>query len=240
MIKLSIITVVKNDVQNIEKTILSVLTQNFDNFEYVVIDGESTDGTSQIIKKYSKKLKHVRSKDLGIYDALNKGIKNSNGRYVGIIHSGDTYRNKNILKIINKDIKDYDYVSYNMKYWKKMKLIRNWRLPIGDINIYNFFYIAHPTLFVKKKIFKKKNYNLKFKISADTDFLLYMSSQKSLNYKYFDKYIMNCAYGGISTNSKYFFKKFREDLKIFHSYFGKKGIFFLFYKILIKIKSFNF
>ena len=79
--KISIITVVKNNVQGIEKTINSVLEQSYKELEYIIIDSESTDGTSEVISRYKKKLKHIREADLGIYDGINKGI-----RYLQILY----------------------------------------------------------------------------------------------------------------------------------------------------------
>ena len=91
---LSIITVVKNDVTNIELTIKSILSQRNPNVEYIIIDGKSSDGTDKIIGKYKKKInKIVISKDKGIYDAMNKGIKISSGKYVGFCNSGDIRKN---------------------------------------------------------------------------------------------------------------------------------------------------
>ncbi|MDC0216475.1 glycosyltransferase, partial [Candidatus Pelagibacter sp.] len=88
----TIITVVKNNAVNICCTIESVLLQKYQNFEYVIIDGFSDDGTSELIKKNyhkNKNIKYFRYKDSGIYDALNFALKKATGKYVGIIHSGD-------------------------------------------------------------------------------------------------------------------------------------------------------
>ena len=96
----TIITVVKNDVQNIEKTINSVFSQTYEQVEHIVIDGSSTDGTLDIIKKNKKKVSVIYSgKDKNLYQALNKGIKMSNGEVIGILHSGDIYASKNSIKI---------------------------------------------------------------------------------------------------------------------------------------------
>ena len=93
----SIITVVKNDEKNIKKTINSVLKQNYKNYEYLIIDGKSTDRTVDNIKRFKKKFKLVSNKDKGIYDAMNKGIKLSKGEVIVFINSGDTFT-KNALK----------------------------------------------------------------------------------------------------------------------------------------------
>ena len=83
--KFSIITVVLNDYKNIEKTILSVQDQSYKNKEHIIIDGKSEDGTSEIIKKYYKKVRHFRKKDESLYDAINNGIKKSKGKIIFLI-----------------------------------------------------------------------------------------------------------------------------------------------------------
>ena len=101
MKKLSIITVVLNDVEHIESTIQSVINQDFDSIEYIVIDGKSTDGTLDILKQYSANIdKLVSERDRGLYDAMNKGLRLANGEYVLFLNSGDRlFDNQTISKI---------------------------------------------------------------------------------------------------------------------------------------------
>ena len=158
--KLSIITVVKNDKKNISNTIDSLLKQKFKNYEYIIVDGKSTDGTTEIIKKKiknKKKIKLIIKKDRNLYEAINRGIKASKGKFIGIIHSGDTYSNNKILNTINKYLKESaDIVIGKLIYINnKRKIVRNWDYKIKKINIFNSFKIAHPTLFIKKKTHKK-------------------------------------------------------------------------------------
>ena len=111
--KFSLITVVKNDKLNIHKTINSIQKQKYKNFEFIIIDGKSKDGTTEIIKKKNrrfKKLKHIIRKDENLYDGLNYGIRKSIGKYIVILHSGDKFFSKNTLEIINKKIFDYDAI----------------------------------------------------------------------------------------------------------------------------------
>ena len=101
-IRFSIITVVKNDVKNIENTIKSVLNQSFKNYEYIIIDGKSNDGTVKVVKKYKNKIcKFISEKDKNLWDGINKGIKKSKGEIILILNSGD-FLLKHSLKIANK------------------------------------------------------------------------------------------------------------------------------------------
>ncbi len=103
--KFSIITVVKNDQENITKTILSVLSQKYKSFEYIILDGYSNDNTFKIIKKFNKnkKLKIFRAKDKNLYDGINRALKKTKGKYIGLIHSGDFFHLiKYCLKLIKK------------------------------------------------------------------------------------------------------------------------------------------
>ena len=98
--KISIITAVKNDENNIEKTIKSVVNQSYKNYEHIIIDGKSSDKTVKRIKKY-KHIKLISQKDKNLWDAINKGIKISKGQIIGILNSNDIFY-KNALKIVNK------------------------------------------------------------------------------------------------------------------------------------------
>ena len=125
--KFSIITVVKNNKLQISRTIKSVKDQKYKNFELLIIDGKSKDGTTEIIKKRKKnfkKLKHIIRRDKNLYDGLNYGIKNSKGKYIVILHSGDKFFSKNTLGIINKNILNYDAISGNVLFSKNGKILR--------------------------------------------------------------------------------------------------------------------
>jgi glycosyltransferase involved in cell wall biosynthesis len=167
--KFSIITVCYNAEAYIEATIKSVIKQNFDNFQYIIIDGNSTDNTLGIVKKYKDDITVIISEpDNGIYDAMNKGLKLANGQFVNFLNAGDVFCSSNILNKIN------DYINYDTKVISGdfnlinsrtglNKLIRTKILTIK--NLKKNFSACHQSIFISKDI--AENYNLSFKIRAD-------------------------------------------------------------------------
>jgi glycosyltransferase involved in cell wall biosynthesis len=171
----SIITVVLNGEKYIENTIKSVLRQKKSSYEYIIIDGGSSDNTLNIIKKYSQKITYwVSQKDNGIYDAFNKGMILSQGKYIGIVNSDDVY-NKNAFKIMSKYIKKNPNLDFFFGSVKK-----HWGILHGyrpeKINYSWGFYSSHSTgFFIKRTSAKKVGlYNLKYKYHADYDYFYRM------------------------------------------------------------------
>ena len=170
----SIITVTKNSEKHIEECVKSVLSQKFKNFEYIIIDGKSSDKTVKIIKKYQKRINIIKSeKDKGIYDAFNKGVNLSEGKFICIVNSDDVLTSK-ALFIINKYIKkrNFDFIFGSVKkHWgilhgyKPHKIKYSWG-----------FYSSHSTGFFisKKAALKVGNYNIKYKFHADYDYFYRM------------------------------------------------------------------
>ena len=213
---LTIITVVLNGEKYIENTIRSVLTQKLKIFEYIVIDGGSSDNTVNIIKKYEKKIAYwVSEKDKGLYDAFNKGMQLSRGKYIGIINSDDIYT-KNAFLIINRYInkfKEIDFIFGSVKkHWGVLHGYKPQRIK------YSWgFYSSHSTgFFIKRDSAKKVGlYNIKYKYHADYDFfyrmivkskLIGVSSKKNEITGIFRR-------GGFSSTI-HFRKLFAEELKI--------------------------
>lgn len=203
--KISIITVCFNSDKTIESTILSVLEQTYTNIEYIIVDGNSSDGTIAIIKKYEKNIeKWISETDKGLYDAMNKGIGLATGDIIGILNSDDTFYNKEVLKdITNFHLKnDIDASIGNIVQHKNGKIIRqynsvNWRpekLKVG-------FMPPHPSVFFKRELFEKfGNYKLDFISGADYELITRFFLKNNLTYKYSGITTTSMSVGGISSS----------------------------------------
>ncbi len=172
---LSIITVVKNNEKYLEETIKSVLDQSYKNYEYIVIDGESTDRTLDIIKDYGEKIDYwISEKDKGIYDAFNKGLDLALGKYIVFVNSDDL-----LLPDATKMLNEYDLKYPNIdflfgsvkKHWGVLYGYKPWK-----INFTWGFYSSHSTGFYIKRDSAKiiGKYNLKYKYSSDYDYFYRM------------------------------------------------------------------
>ena len=237
--KLSIITVVKNDEKNIEKTIKSIVFQKKKDYEYIIIDGKSNDGTITKIRKYKKKIdKIISKKDKGIYDAMNKGLKLSKGEIIVFCNSGDFFYKNSLNKVISLfEANNYDFVfgTVMRNYTKKRILKHGFDF---DRILYNFdFSTSHTTgFFLKKKIYNLiGNYNLKFKVSADYD-LYFRLYKKGLNGGFTKKNIRvgNVASGGYSSKISYFEHLIEESKIRIHNKQNIYMVLLIFINSLIK------
>ena len=178
---ITIITAVFNGEKYLEESILSLHKQLYGNYEHIIIDGGSTDGTIDIIKKYEDKIDYwCTEKDKGIYDAFNKGMKLASGEYLGFLNSDDIYSD-HALKILTKYIERYPEKDFFFGAVKK-----HWGILYGykpyKIHWSWGFYSSHSTgFFIKTNSAKKVGlYNLKYKYSADYDYFFRMIVKKKL------------------------------------------------------------
>ncbi len=240
--KLTIITVVKNDKINLLKSLKSVLSQNLKNFEYIIYDGMSKDGTKNSIKNYlNKNIRYICKKDKNYYEGLNYAISKAKGDYIGILNAGDIYCNKSILKKIFNIIciNKYQVLFGNLIYLNdKNHPVRFWNFPIKKLTYFSALKIASPTLFIKKKLLINCPYNTSFSISADTDFNLRLSKKK-LKFLYLNQNIVFMKTGGLSTNFKFFLTKMKQDLIILKYFFNITFSLIYLYKILIKLRTYK-
>lgn len=194
---ISIITVVYNGEKYLEETIQSVINQTYDNVEYIIIDGGSTDGTLDIIKKYEDKIDcFVSERDEGIYDAMNKGIALSNGQWINFMNVGDTFYDNSILENIFENTFekiDIIYGDHKVVYPHTTKIAK-----AGDVkNIWKGSQFCHQSAFISSQLHKKRKYNVYNKIGADFEFF-YKAYQDKMAFQYVQIIIANYSAGGIS------------------------------------------
>jgi len=244
--KISIITSVYNNKQTIKDAIHSVLNQTYENVEYIIVDGGSSDGTIDIIKSYGNKIsKFISESDKGIYDGLNKGISLATGDIVAFLHSDDIYASDDIIqKVVDKFISDnlLDGVYGDLVYTPKndtTKILRYWKSKDFDKSLLAKGWMpAHPTLFLKRDVYEKYGkFDLDFKIAGDYDFMLRVLSA-GIKVKYIPEVLYKMRVGGESNRSlKNIILKSNEDLRALRKN-GVGGAGSLFIKNLSKITQF--
>ena len=232
--KISIITVCKNASSDIEGTILSVVNQSYQDYEYIIVDGDSNDGTKEIIERYRHFVDvYVSEKDRGIYSAMNKGILLSNGKYLLFLNAGDTLAGIDILSDIARLWKDEDIVIG--------KIITDGYLvnPRWNtiIDRYCLFCKSppHQASFIKKDLFNKiGNYRESLVIFADWEYFLRAIIKFKCKLKQVDLIISYFQLGGISSQKKYYKLKHKEAELLRREYYS--FITYIFYKLRYSVQ----
>ncbi|EOR28271.1 glycosyl transferase family 2 [Clostridium sartagoforme AAU1] len=203
-IDISIITVCFNSEKTIEKCIKSVVNQLDLNIEYIIVDGQSTDGTINIIKKYREKfpIKFISEKDNGIYDAMNKGIELAEGEWIIFINSDDWLEDR-LLSRINKELKEQVEDSFygNIRKVDEEGNMINISKPTYNISeiIKKGMPVFHQAIFIKRKVYSELGgFDISFKIAGDWDFICRMYGA-GYTFKYSDVIISNFTVGGTSS-----------------------------------------
>lgn len=215
--KFSIITVCFNSEQTIEKTLQSVLNQTYQDFEYIIIDGKSTDRTLDIIKKYEPlfdgKMTIVSEVDDGIYGAMNKGIRLAKGELVGIVNSDDYYEPDALEKIAAV----YDGYEYSIIYGL-IRMVQDGKEVMVYSKHPDFLeqdMIAHPACFVTNQIYQEYgSYSLSYKYSADYEFMLRMKKYETVRFTGIYHIVSNFSIGGASGSGK----AYMDTLRLRHEY----------------------
>jgi glycosyltransferase involved in cell wall biosynthesis len=234
----SIITVCRNSEKTIAKTIESVFHQTYSCIEYLIIDGASTDGTLEIVKRYEPKFKGrmlwISEKDNGIYDAMNKGICLAKGTIIGIINSDDWYELNTIELVVNAYRTHGDAIYYGI-----LRVLEDGKEVMLKVNNYQFLYrdvVGHPAYFVAKNVYQKHGlFRLDYKIAADFE-LLMRFIHHHVPFVQIDEIFANFNYGGESSIHES--KTIEEYLKIRceYGYLTRKAL--RFRLLRMKISSF--
>lgn len=209
---ISIITATFNSAKTLKDTIQSVLRQTNKDFEYLIIDGGSTDETIDIVKSYesefSGRLKWVSEKDQGIYDAMNKGIKMASGDVVGILNSDDYFTSDDILQTVDNAFKSHEIGAIYgdihfirdgnpqkcVRYYSS-RMFRPFWLRFG-------FMPAHPSFYCKREVFEKAGlYSLDYKIGADYEMMVRLFKKYRIMSQYINKDFVTMRTGGASNNN---------------------------------------
>ncbi len=219
-VKISLVTITYNAAATIQRCITSVINQTYSNIEYIVIDGNSSDGTQQIISQNKSHIHLFKSEpDLGIYDAMNKGISVCTGDVIGVLNADDYFANDNVLSEIAQSFAccdteilyaDLDYVNNNGK------VVRKWRSGHYAHHKFDFGWMPpHPTFYVKRKLFEQFGlYSVNYGTAADYELMLrfmYLNRAKSF---YLNKVLVKMVLGGVSNrNLKNRISAWRNDFR---------------------------
>jgi len=245
--KVSIITVTYNSAETVEDTIKSVVNQDYKDIEYIIIDGLSKDKTLEIVYQYKERIaKVISEKDLGIYDAIGKGIKNATGDIIVALNSDDMYASNDAISKVVELFKSShaDAVYGDLNYVDRLdtsKVIRKWKSGAYKKGYFLKGWMPpHPTFFVRNYCYQKYgSFNLSLKSAADYELMLRFIHKHEIKVAYLPKLIVNMRAGGQSNVSfKNRFKANREDRKAWEMNGLKPGLFTLIRKPLSKIKQY--
>ena len=220
--KISIITSTYNSALTLRDTIESILSQDYKDIEYIIVDGSSTDDTLYIIKEYEPKfngrMRWISEPDKGLYYAMNKGIALATGDYIGILNSDDFYTTTDILSTIVNTIDRYNvdavygdihYVNGDdlktpVRYYSSSSFSK-WKMRFG-------FMPAHPSFYCKRSCYEKYgSFDTDFRISADFEHLLRLIFVNNIQTKYIPKDFVTMRTGGVSTSGFSSHKRIFKD-----------------------------
>ena len=224
--KLSIITINRNNAQGLKKTMQSVVEQTSTDIEYIVVDGASTDGSLDIINTYKSRLSMIISEpDDGMYEAINKGIRMATGDIIGLVHSDDMLYDNQVISDIVREFEetkadfvygDGIYVNANnlsnvVRNWKGGGYHR-WKVRFGWLPL-------HPTCYIRRDVMMREGlYDESYKIAADTDLLVRYLYKVQLKVAYLHRRIIRMRMGGLSTDSEKRKLMWDEDVRLYKAH----------------------
>lgn len=218
---LSIITINYNNASGLKNTIESVVEQTYTNFEFIVIDGASTDGSVDLLSQYKDYIPVIVSEnDSGIYDAMNKGIAKANGDYLLFLNSGDALTSPNALDdFINHNSFKGDIIYGDYMFEEGHKIYPD------ELPEYYFMRtsLPHQSTFFKRSVFEKMGtYDESYKIGADRAFFIKCFEDKSITFQHIEYFLTLFDLSGLSNDPNYLARKKKEDERMFYEFYGVK------------------
>jgi glycosyltransferase involved in cell wall biosynthesis len=246
--KISIITVCYNSEKYIKSAIESVLNQDYRNKEYIIIDGNSTDSTIEIVDSYKDRIdKIISGPDSGIYDAMNKGLKLATGDIICFLNSDDLYIDNQVLSgIVDSFSENECEIVYGNLFYVKAEnteeIIRTWNTKAYKAGSFNKgWHPAHPAFFVTKKIYDKYGlFDLRYRLAADFELMLRFLEKYHVKSYYIDRTLVRMRVGG-ATNKNYIniFKQNIECYKAFKYNGLPVSILYPLYRLVPKLFQFR-
>ena len=196
--KVSIITVSFNSAKTIADTIESALSQDFPEIEYIIVDGNSSDDTLKIIRRYENRIsKWISEKDQGMYDAMNKGVIHSKGAWVNFMNAGDVFYSEKIIENIYSDnnsfSSDFIYGDCLVEYSNKVVFRKARKLS----SIWKGMVFSHQSLFVKSEVIRARPFRTDIGTASDFEFI-YVGYKKNSSFKYIDQIFSKVTSNGVS------------------------------------------
>ena len=224
--RVSIITSCYNRAATIRSAIESVLAQDYNDIEFIVVDGSSTDGSLDIIREYADRISIIISEpDHGMYEAINKGIRVATGEIIGLLHSDDFFYDNGVIgRIVERMKRTHADFLYGDGLFvnpdNTNKVVRNW---IGGgyrlWKVRHGWLPLHPTCYIRRDVMMRQGlYNESYKIAADSDLLVRYLLTGGLTVTYLNEYVVRMRMGGLSTDSAKRKKMWEEDIRVYVSH----------------------
>lgn len=218
---LSIITVCYNDKQGFERTLQSVQAQSCRSFEYIVIDGASTDGSTELLKEYAEVVDYgISEADTGIYNAMNKGIRRAHGEYCLFLNAGDTLFAEDTIEKALPHLNGADIISGHTLCVFDDGRTSTWRaVNHATTQLMMIYSLSHQATFIRTALLKERPYREDLRIVSDWEQMLYELIIRNRSYKQLDQYVCRFAQGGVSSGKPQ--QRDEERKKVLDAYFPK-------------------